>query len=467
MQRANRLRNRLILVFFAATLLPLAATLWITLGLIDRSLRLAPTAELDEVSTSLQKVGREYYQQAREALKAEVVAGRIAGRKLPPEQAVEVESDRFALAGDKGDQLEYYVRRGSDVFLYSRKLDVGMNEISAQFRRARDVLDGANRRDLRRGFALTFVLVTGAFWLAAFIALLYWTQRLSKPVHELTQGLEAVAAGDLAARVETDRDDELGSAIQAFNHMAGQLQQARERLIHVTRVASWQAVARKMAHEVKNSLTPIRLTMEEVLIRRGDSDRAFLEQAAQIAIDEVNTLERRVKAFSELASEPPVEPSEIDLNAMIEERIALLRGAHPGLIYETQLDTSKPSILADPDLIKGILTNLLENAAHAAGPGGVVRTITAVVGGRVRAEVHDSGPGLSLQARSTLFQPSISFKKGGMGLGLSIAHRSAMLCGGELSAIPSELGGAAFRLQLPVSPRVHSLETEEPVRHTA
>ena len=93
------------------------------------------------------------------------------------------------------------------------------------------------------------------------------------------------------------------AAMQAFNHMADQLQQARERLIQVTRVASWQALARKMAHEVKNSLTPIRLTMEEIIAsrHRAQADGAFLEQAAQIVADEVQTLEKRVKAFSEFA----------------------------------------------------------------------------------------------------------------------------------------------------------------------
>ena len=110
--------------------------------------------------------------------------------------------------------------------------------------------------------------------------------------------------------------------------MADQLQQARERLIHVTRLASWQALARKMAHEVKNSLTPIRLTMEEIISRGRRSskpDSAFLEQAAQIVADEVHTLEKRVRAFSEFASEPPVMPCEIDVNALVEERVALFR----------------------------------------------------------------------------------------------------------------------------------------------
>ena len=206
--------------------------------------------------------------------------------------------------------------------------------------------------------------------------------------------------------------------------MADQLQQARERLILVTRLSSWQALARKMAHEVKNSLTPIRLTMEEIVSRKGAPGDAFLEQAAQIVAEEVNTLERRVRAFSQFAAEPPVLPTEIDVNALLEERIQFL--------------------------IKGVLTNLLENAAEAASSGGTVRARTAVSGEKLNIEIHDSGPGLSDQAKASLFEPSISFKKGGMGLGLSIARRGALLCGGDLQPLEGELGGAAFRVVLQV-----------------
>ncbi|HEY3743815.1 MAG TPA: ATP-binding protein, partial [Bryobacteraceae bacterium] len=159
-------------------------------------------------------------------------------------------------------------------------------------------------------------------------------------------------------------------------------------------------------------------------------------------------LERRVRAFTELASEPPVNLTNLDLNALLEERIAFLRSAHPEVKYETRLTHETEPAWGDSDLVRGVLTNLLENAAHAAGPGGIVLASTIRQNGHVVAEVHDSGRGLSALARSALFEPTISFKKGGMGLGLSIARRSALLCGGDLALVDGELGGAAFRLTL-------------------
>jgi nitrogen fixation/metabolism regulation signal transduction histidine kinase len=448
----NRLRTRLIAVFLVATLLPLGLTLWTSLRLLEHSLELAPLHELDAMSQSLEKTGRELYQQARESLRRDAADGRIAGVDLSPADAQAFRErgldEEFVLAGVNGDRLDYYLAgKHNNVVMYSRQLRVPLGELTRQIGDARRTVETSGVRNFR-GFGGALLLVAGSLWLAALAALVFLAARISRPVRHLTQGLERVAAGELGTRVPEEGSGEIAAAMQAFNRMASQLQQAQERLIHVTRLASWQALARKMAHEVKNSLTPIRLTMEEIVSRQGAPDSAFLEQAAQIVADEVNTLERRVRAFSEFSAEPPVLPAEIDVNALVEERVSFLKNAHPEVIYQMNLAPDRPTAVADPDLIKGVLTNLLENAAEAARPGGVVMARTARAGEQLNIEVHDSGPGLSLQAQSSLFEPTISFKKGGMGLGLSIARRSALLCGGDLQALHGELGGAAFRVIL-------------------
>jgi two-component system, NtrC family, nitrogen regulation sensor histidine kinase NtrY len=448
----NRLRGRLILVFVVATILPLGLTLWTTMSLLNWSLDLAPLAELDAVSKSLEATGREFYKTSCELLRRDAAEGRAEPVKLPPPDAQAFwdsgAPEQFELSGDRSDRLNYFVRHDNEVWKYSKPLGAAMADLTDQIGAARQALAKPKVRDLRRGFSGTLIVVASALWLASLGGMIYVAARISRPVQQLTRGLGRVAAGDLDARVEAAGDDEIGGAMRAFNHMADEMQQARERLIHMTRVASWQALARKMAHEVKNSLTPIRLTMEEIISRHGKTDTAFLEQAAQIVADEVTTLERRVRAFSEFASEPPVMPGEIDLNALVEERIAFLKSSHPEVIYNMRLAPELPRAVADPDLIRGVLTNLLENAAEAAKPGGTVLASTSANGSKLAIEVHDSGPGLSAQAKSSLFEPTISFKKGGMGLGLSIARRSALLCGGDIQALDGELGGAAFRIVL-------------------
>jgi nitrogen fixation/metabolism regulation signal transduction histidine kinase len=460
-QRVNRLRNRLILVFLAATLVPLAATIWITTSLLEGSLNFSTTDELERVSRSLERTGSAFYRLQREELKRR--AGTDDGQRFaaadrsswPPqvkEFAESPDAERFLLGGNDGDRLEYLARRGEDVWSYAASLgDVAMGRLTREIRDAREVVGLVRERDLRRGVRLTYILAAASVWLVSLGLLVFLAHRISRPIHDLTAGLGKLASGDLNTRVAPQRDDEIGRAVHAFNDMAGRLQESTERLMYLRQLASWQTLARKMAHEVKNSLTPIRLTVEEMLARYDEADRPFMTQATQIVVDEIETLERRIRAFSQFAAEPPVTAAPVDVNSVLQERVAFLKAAHPEVAYECRLADSVPQAMADADLLKGILTNLLENAAEAAGEGGRILGVTAEEDGRVAIEVHDSGPGLSEQARSSLFQPTISFKKRGMGLGLSIARKSALLSGGDIVVVKGELGGAGFRVLLPVA----------------
>ena len=454
------LRNKLILIFIVATLAPLFVTVWISIDLLQRSLALSPMHELDELSKSLQRTGHDVYQRAQVDLRQQAASGRPPDRiyrqkesgRWPAEAADLLESgesDSFVLADESGSRLDYLVRHGGDVWQYSASLHgLEMNRLRTQYVHARSVVEHAQTRNLRRGFTYTMISVAAAIWMVSLITLIYFAHRISNPIQRLTAGLSQLAADNLEHRVAPGGLDEAGAAIEAFNKMAGQLQQSRDRLVYVTRLESWQLLARKMAHEIKNSLTPIRLTMEEIAARYSSRDEGFLQQAAQIVVDEVIGLERRVRSFSELGTEPPVNPRPIDINQLLEERIAFLRSAHPDVSYCLRLAEEHPQAYADEDLIRGVLTNLLENAAQA---GASVLGVTGVDHGKVKIEVHDSGPGLSQLARSSLFEPSISFKRGGMGLGLSIARRSAVLSGGEIQLVEGELGGAGFRVLLPAA----------------
>ncbi len=459
----NRLRNRLILVFIAATLIPLSATVWITTSLLEFSQRISAVDQLDTLSKSLSVTGRELYVRVRSDLKQQAQNGQITPQKYlavnrskwPAEIASFADSDeieQFVRSGPEGNRLDYLVRNGRDIWVYSSDFGiVGMDRLEDEIRKAAALRNAVRDYDLPRGVRLTYIVLAATFWLLSFAVLVVVAHHISGPIQRLTAGLARLAAGDLNARVEPGRDDEVGRAIQAFNNMAGKLQESTERLVYLRQLASWQTLARKMAHEVKNSLTPIRLTVEEMLARYDEADRPFMEQATQIVVDEIETLERRVRAFSQFAAEPPVRTAPVDVNSLLEERVAFLKTAHPEVVYECRLSDELPPALADADLIKGILTNLLENAAEAAGEGGRILGVTATEGERIAIEVHDSGPGLSEQMRASAFQPTISFKKRGMGLGLSIARKSALLSGGDIVLVKGELGGAGFRVLLPVA----------------
>lgn len=448
------LRTRLALVFVAATLVPLGATLWLASILLDQSLRIRPSNQLTTLAASLENTGREYYRQAGDHLRTEARAGRV--KPLAPAQVASLQplADEFRASGEPerfarvGGNLVYLA--GNEV--WQQPLPVNLSLLADQIGQARDTAS----RDLRRGFFGVWWLLAAVIWLFA-LGLVWWVAtRFSRPIVNLTAAMRSLAAGNFGIRVAHDQRGEIGSATDAFNQTAAELERNRDRLVYLTQLASWQVLARKMAHEVKNSLTPIRLTVEEMVARHDEPDqedrRAFLTQAAGIVTDEIESLERRIRAFSEFSSEPPVCPEPLDLPALVEERIAFLRGAHPEVRYIVTSAANTPAAMADQDLVKGILVNLLENAAEAAGEGGKILTRVTSLNDRVAIEVHDNGPGLSELARNSLFQPTISFKQRGMGLGLSIARKSALLSGGDILLIAGELGGAGFRVLLPASP---------------
>src|SRR5580658_10168466 len=191
----NRLRNRLILVFILATLLPVCLTIWTTLSLLELSRGLAPLAELDEVSRSLETTGRELYTISKEALRRDAEEGRIEPKKLTPAEAQAFwdsgAANQFELAGERGDRLEYFVRHEDkqgdehdEVWMYSRPMHVAMGDLTAQYAAAREALQRSNVHDSRRGFRWTLIAVASALWLAALGALVFLAHRISQPVQE-------------------------------------------------------------------------------------------------------------------------------------------------------------------------------------------------------------------------------------------------------------------------------------------
>lgn len=436
----SRLRDKLLVLFLVATLLPLGATIYVSWRLLDQSLDTAPVDELESATRSLEAAGKSLYQTSRQLLRERADRHAIAPAPMPSIQLEPGEKERFII---DGEDIVLVRPEGA----YRWHVDgVRLAQLQNWLGEARQIVEAHHSRDLKRGFFWTLATLAGGIWCAALLALWWMTRRLTRPIQALTAALREYGFGR-RTELEVKGHDEVAIAMSSFNEMTEQMERSRERLLYFTRLESWQTLARKMAHEVKNSLTPIRLTVEEMVARSDPRERPFLEQASQIVAEEVQSLERRVRAFSELSSEPPLQLMDLDVSALIEERITFLRNAHPEVIYRRQL-TPDLWANADPDLLRGILTNLLENAADAVGRGGVIRIVTERQGDQARVVVEDSGPGLSLLAQETLFQPTISFKRTGMGLGLSIAKRSAIVMGGDLELVKSSLGGAAFRIRL-------------------
>lgn len=310
----------------------------------------------------------------------------------------------------------------------------------------------ATRRQVLRGFlalALIGLLLSVAL---GFVV----SARVSRPVDALTGAARQIASGAPGVLVETrGATGELRALIDTFNRMTVDLKAATDRLVASERVAAWQEVARRLAHEVKNPLTPIRMSLETLraATQRGPLDERFrvlFDESSRVVLEEVDRLKRIVDEFSHFARLPRPTLAELDLGATIAPLMALY-SPHDGLRYDVRL-ASGVRARADKDQLAQVLVNLVKNAEEAMPEGGLVSVRVRAAETGAILEVEDEGPGVPAELKDRLFEPYVTTKPQGSGLGLAIASRIAREHGGELSVHDAPRRGAVFRLTLP-SPR--------------
>ena len=225
-------------------------------------------------------------------------------------------------------------------------------------------------------------------------------------------------------------------------------------LMQAQKVAAWGEVARKLAHEIKNPLTPIKLSAQRVKkahLRKGSDFDQVLSESTDAIVSEVDALQHLVDEFAQFARLPPSRPVEGSINAVVEGALALYETAYANVVLERRLDPEIPLLRLDGPQLKRVIINLVDNAIAAMGEKGVIE-ITTVVDRALRRAVltiGDSGPGVPVAKRETIFAPNFSTKRKGSGLGLAIARRIVEDHGGEISVEDNTPLGARFVIELP------------------
>lgn len=276
-------------------------------------------------------------------------------------------------------------------------------------------------------------------------------RQISRPLGQLSSAMELVAGGDLEARVEPSGAAELRSLGASFNTMTGRLVTARDQQQRAEREAAWRDVARKLAHEFKNILTPIKLSLQllECQIEPIDPEqRDPMHRSLEAALREVGSLNRLADQFSQYARlpEPYLEP--IDLVEVARAATAL----EPDARIRLEAEPGGAPVLGDRLLLSRAAHNLLRNAREADASGAIEIRIGADAT-TSWVEVLDRGAGLPEGGTERLFEPYVSTKKRGSGLGLSLVHDIALQHGGSITLENREGGGARARLAIP---RAHS-----------
>ena len=234
-------------------------------------------------------------------------------------------------------------------------------------------------------------------------------------------------------------------------------------LLKAQRLAAWREVAQRIAHEIKNPLTPIQLSAQRLqrrLARHPGLDQQLVTECTETIIQEVDGLKRLVDEFSRFARMPALAPRPTDVRPVVEGVAALYRESHPALRLTTRYPDSLPLLDVDPDHIKRAVLNLVDNAVAAvAGAGNVdVDVVTAADGGSIQIIVGDDGPGISTEDKEKLFLPYFSTKTNGMGLGLPIVSEIAIEHGGTIRVEDNVPRGSRFVLELPVLPAAVPVE---------
>ncbi len=299
--------------------------------------------------------------------------------------------------------------------------------------------------------AVLFVLLGAGFG--------YWmAERIADPVNRLTRATRRIARGDLDARIAATSSDELRRLVEDFNRMAADLKQQRAELERTQRLEAWADMARQVAHDIKNPLTPIQLSAEHarrVNIDRGRPLSPVLDDCVNAILTQVKLLRQISAEFSSFASSPTPRPEPTDVAALIEEVVEPYRTALTGRIaVDVQNDCALPQVSLDRTLFSRALTNLIENAIHAM-PGGGRLTIAsrrepADGGEAVAVSVADTGVGMGPEDVARIFEPYFSTKATGTGLGLTIAKRNIELNGGTIEVKSERGGGTTVVVRLPL-----------------
>jgi nitrogen fixation/metabolism regulation signal transduction histidine kinase len=336
---------------------------------------------------------------------------------------------------------------------------------------------GSSRKELvllnRQIFKIAAVVAAAALLTGLLVS--FWiSARITKPVEELAEGARRVADGRWDTRIDVHGRDEVGQLAKAFNEMTQTLAAQKERLVQTERVAAWRELARRLAHELRNPLFPMQITVENLQKARKLDAKQFLEvfnESAATLKTELANLNSIVTRFSDFSKMPTPQFVRVNVNEALRNAVRLFEPqfnevGKPTITPELFLTDPLPDIDADPDLLHRAFQNLVLNAMDAMPAGGTLTLRTSERDGNVRIEVADTGKGLTQEECSRLFTPYYTTKLQGTGLGLAIVQSVVSDHHGTISVTSDEGRGTAFRIELPLRQAAGSSPSPAPAKET-
>jgi nitrogen fixation/metabolism regulation signal transduction histidine kinase len=296
--------------------------------------------------------------------------------------------------------------------------------------------------------SLTFILTSllilnSALWFGFRLA-----ESIARPMEKLLRGLEKVFEGNLNYRINFPTKTEFSHLITAFNQMTARLQQSRQELARAQKIAAWREVAQRVAHEIKNTLTPLKLSAEHLLRKLGGTPSY---PYIQNIINQIKGLENLLSGFSQFAQMPKLNCRKCSLNQILKEIKTVYSSADKNIEINLDLDPALPPCSVDPILIRQAFTNLINNSLTAleGSPEGRILLKTSFDSQHLKVEILDNGRGIAPEIKDKLFTPYFSTTKKGLGLGLAITNQIITAHGGKLELFSKINQGTKVVLTFP------------------
>jgi two-component system nitrogen regulation sensor histidine kinase NtrY len=338
------------------------------------------------------------------------------------------------------------------------------------------LLIGNSRRsyvELKRHIRSSALLVGGGGIVLAILLSSWAAARVTRPVEQLARAARNVAEGNWDTQVEVTGHDEVSQLAESFNRMTSELLTQKERLVQTERVAAWRELARRLAHELKNPLFPLQLTVENLVRARMQSPEQFDEvfrESSRTLLAEISNLKTIIGRFSEFSRMPHPQLQAVQVNELLRGVAQLFQAQlqAPGrapIVCKLELGGNLAPIAVDPDLLHRALSNLVLNAMDAMPEGGTLTLRSRREDGRTILEVADTGSGLTPEECERIFTPYYTSKQHGTGLGLAIVQTVVSDHGGRISVLSGPGAGTAFVIELPVG--ADTLQASKSVNHEA
>ncbi len=312
------------------------------------------------------------------------------------------------------------------------------------------------RQQFQRGLIISAILSLLVAILVGAVLGSVVARRITEPVEDLAHAAARVAAGDWQQRVAVRSSDEIGQLGESFNRMTSDLVSQRDKLVQAERVAAWRELARRLAHELKNPLFPLQLTIETMEKARQMNSPDLPEivrDGTRTLHEEFTQLKNVIARFSDFSKMPAPELQNVDVNALTQAAAQLQQSVlqAKGIRSSMTLDPGPVFASADPVLLRRAVDNLILNAIDAMPSGGTLNLRTSRTDERAVIEVADTGSGLTPEECERLFTPYYTTKQHGTGLGLAIVQSIVSDHGGQISVRSEKGSGTTFRMEFPLA----------------